>query len=309
MQVDIKEFKKVMLVYNRNSGTQFFSSMAPKITEILGSLKQLSDAGNVELFIIENFPQVDEIAEKACRDKADWVIIAGGDGTIRAIIEKMADKNFFPYISIFPTGTVNLVGKELDISSNPREWLDGVEKGNVVPVYTGRTNGSIFLTVASIGFDSLVVENVSETEKKVLNKLAYAWEGVDLVRREMLFSKWRYRFKVRFDDDTWHEAASVIVGKSRYYAGRYSLFKGASISEPILHAALFKGSSRSDFMRYGLAIAKSNLEGDGSIIIKKAKKIEICCSEKNFPSELDGDAVGEAPLKIEIVEEPLKFIV
>lgn len=310
MQAGIKEFKRVILVYNRNSGTQFFSSMATKITEISGALKHLSGACNAELCIIDSFPQVDEIAEKAFRDKADWVIIAGGDGTIRAMIEKMSDRGYFPYISIFPAGTVNLVGKELDISSNTSYWLESVKTGNVVSVYTGRTNGSLFLTVTGIGFDSLVVENVSETEKKVFNKLAYAWEGMDMVRREMLLGNWRYRFKVRFDnEETWHEAVSVIVGKSRYYAGIYCLFKDASISEPILHAALFKGSGRSDFMRYAAAIAKGNLDDVGNIMIKKAREIEICCNEKNFPAELDGDAVEEAPLKIKLVEEPLKFIV
>ena len=109
------------------------------------------------------------------------------------------------------------------------------------------------LGVAGIGFDSLVVDKVTEKEKKLLNKLAYVWHGTEIMRKEFLFNNWRYRFQVRFDDEEqWYDATSVIVGKSRYYAGRYNLFNGASLSSPLLHAALFTGDKRGDFIRQAL---------------------------------------------------------
>ena len=58
------------------------------------------------------------------------------------------------------------------------------------------------MTVAGIGFDSLVVDKVTEKEKKLLNKLAYVWQGTEIMRKEFLFNNWRYRFQVRFDDET-----------------------------------------------------------------------------------------------------------
>ena len=65
-----------------------------------------------------------------------------------------------------------------------------------------------------------------------------------------------YKFQVRLDDEEeWYEASSVIVGKSRYYAGRYSLFNGASLCVPQLHVAIFTGDTRADFMRYAAVIA------------------------------------------------------
>ena len=119
------------------------------------------------------------------------------------------------------------------------------------------------------------------------------------MRKELLFKNWRYRFQVRFDDeDKWYEGSSVIVGKSRYYAGRYNLFNGASLSSPLLHAAIFTGYKRGDFIRYAACIAMEALTLDNDIIIKTAKKIEIRCNEENFAAELDGDAVTTAPYKL-----------
>ena len=239
----------------------------------------------------------------------DWVIIAGGDGTIRALIEQLANRQYLPYISVFPAGTVNLVAKELLMSGDPYKWVRRVLKGVEVPVYLGRANGHIFLTVTGIGFDSLVVDSVTEKEKKLLNKLAYVLQGTELMRKEVLFNNWRYRFQVRFDEEEeWHEASSVIVGKSRYYAGRYNLFRGANLSNPWLYTALFTGAKRADFIRYAACIAMEALGLDKDIVVRRAKRLEIRCNVEDFAAELDGDAVTTAPLSIELEEVPIRFL-
>lgn len=309
IHADVTKFKKVVLVYNRNSGKQLFASMMAKVNEIFKLLKELVGFKNVEMCEIKYFDQLPEIAQNIVDEQADWVIIAGGDGTIRALIEQLANRRYAPYISVFPAGTVNLVAKELLVSGDPGKWLKRVAKGIEVPVYLGRANGHVFLTVTGIGFDSLVVDSVSEKEKKLLNKLAYVWQGTELMRKELLFNNWRYRFEVRFDDEAeWHEASSVIVGKSRYYAGRYNLFNGASLSSPMLHIALFTGCKRGDFIRYAACIAMEALNLDNDIIIRRARKLEIRCNAENFAAELDGDAVTCAPLSIVMEDAPIKFL-
>ncbi|MBQ8418483.1 MAG: NAD(+)/NADH kinase [Phascolarctobacterium sp.] len=308
-RVEIEKFNKVLIVYNRNSGKQLFASMFARVNEIYKHIKKILGAKRTEMYDIKSFVNLDEIAERVVEERIDWVIIAGGDGTIRALIEKLANKNYLPYISVFPAGTVNLVAKELLMGNEPEKWVKRVTKGIVAPVYLGRSNGHIFLTVTGIGFDSWVVNNVTEESKKLLNKMAYAVQGAELMRKEIAFNNWRYKFEVRFDDeDVWHEASSVIVGKSRYYAGRYCLFNDASLASPQLHVALFTGNTRNDFLRYAACIAMEALSLEKSIIIKTAKKLEIRCNEENFAAELDGDAITTAPLTITVDEVPIKFL-
>lgn len=307
--VDVKKFKKVVLLYNRNSGKQIFASMMSKVNETFKRIKAVVGAKNAEMWDIKYFDQIPEIAQRVVDEHADWVIIAGGDGTIRAMIEQLANRKYVPYISVFPAGTVNLVAKELLVKSDPEKWCKRMFKGIKSPVYIGRANGNVFLTVAGVGFDSLVVDNVSEKEKKLLNKLAYVWQGTEIMRKELLFNNWRYRFQVRFDDEEeWLEGTSVIVGKSRYYAGRYNLFFGASLGSPQLHVALFTGDKRSDFIRYAACIAMEALTLDNDILIRKARRLEIRCNEENFAAELDGDAVTTTPLVIEMEPEPIIFL-
>ena len=306
---EVMQFKKVVIVYNRNSGKQLFASMIARINEIFKRLKAALGSKTVELREIKRFDEIPAIAEALQAEAVDWVIIAGGDGTIRAFVEQLSNRKYLPYISVFPAGTVNLVAKELLLSGDPYKWAKRVLKGVEVPVYLGRANGHVFLTVTGIGFDSLVVDNVTEKEKKLLNKLAYVLQGTEIMRKEVLFNNWRYRFEVRFDDeDQWHECSSVIVGKSRYYAGRYNLFRGASLSTPWLYTALFTGAKRADFIRYAACIAMEALGLDKDIVVRRAKRLEIRCNVEDFAAELDGDAVTTAPLSIELEEEPIKFL-
>ena len=306
---EVMQFKKVVIVYNRNSGKQLFASMIARINEIFKRLKDALGSKTVELREIKRFDEIPAIAEALQAEAVDWVIIAGGDGTIRAFVEQLSNRKYLPYISVFPAGTVNLVAKELLLSGDPYKWAKRVLKGVEVPVYLGRANGHVFLTVTGIGFDSLVVDNVTEKEKKLLNKLAYVLQGTEIMRKEVLFNNWRYRFEVRFDDeDQWHECSSVIVGKSRYYAGRYNLFRGASLSTPWLYTALFTGAKRADFIRYAACIAMEALGLDKDIVVRRAKRLEIRCNVEDFAAELDGDAVTTAPLSIELEEEPIKFL-
>lgn len=309
-RIDVRQFKKVFILYNRYSGRQLFASMIARINEVYKLLKQELDA-EIELLDVQYFEQMPDLAKRASDERCDWVIIAGGDGTIRAFVEDMARLDYYPYISVFPAGTVNLIAKEMSLRNEPVRWVSRALKGNVYPFFTARANGNLFLTVASVGFDSLVVDNVGALQKRLLNKFAYVLQSTQLVRRELIFSNWRYEFRVRFDDEAeWHTGSSVIIGKSRYYAGRYNLFQDAALTLPYLHVALFPGNKRADILKYASLIALEGLHLDKAILCRKAKKVEIESVNlvEDFPVELDGDVVAATPLTLEIMDRPLQFI-
>ena len=309
-RIDVRQLKKIFILYNRYSGKQLFASMMSRINEIYKLLKLELNA-EIELLDVQYFEQMPELAKRAAEEKCDWVIIAGGDGTIRAFVEDMLQLNYRPYISVFPAGTVNLIAKEMSLRNEPERWVHRALKGFVYPFYTARANGNLFLTVASVGFDSLVVDGVGALQKRLLNKFAYVLQSTQLIRRELVFSNWRYAFRVRFDDeDEWHTGSSVIVGKSRYYAGRYNLFPDAALSEPYLHVAVFPGNLRADILKYASLIALEGLNLDKDILCRKAKKVQIESVNlvEDFPVELDGDVVSSTPLTLEIMEGPLWFI-
>ena len=307
-KVDVTKFKKIFLIYNRNSGKQIFASMMSRVNEVYKHLKSSYGSAQVELIDVQRFDELEGIGQKICAKKADWVIIAGGDGTVRKLIEIIVDGGARPYFSIFPAGTVNLVAKELQIPLDPAKWVNRSAKGILSQVYFARANGHLFLTCAGIGYDSLIVNAVSESAKKLLNKFAYVLGGAQMIRKEFLRRHWQYQFQVRSDGGEWQDASTVIVGKSRYYAGRYMIFPGAGLKNDCFHAALFTGSSSGDFVRYSALLGMEMLSSDSTVKMIKGKKLEIKCNVDDFPAELDGDIITTAPLTLEMEESPLQFI-
>ena len=307
--VDIKKFKKVMLVFNPNSGRQLFNDSASRVNEVRNLLRGMLGSAALTEVAIRSFEEVRSIAKRICDEDFDWVIVAGGDGTLRAITEVFVENNKFPYMSVYPMGTVNLVAKELMMSPEPGKWVKKVSKGTAIPVWLGQANNRLFMTCAGIGIDSMVIDSVSETEKKYLSKFAYVLQGTELVKRELLWKDWQYKFQVMIDDDgVWRDAASVIVAKSRYYAGRFSLVDGASLSSPKLHVCLFRGVNKLDLLRYLALLATDTLAADKSVEIIEAKKVEIKCNIEKFAAELDGDCLVSSPLSIRLIPSPIKFI-
>lgn len=307
--IEIKNFKKVVIIYNPNSGKQIFVSMLSRVLDLKRRLSAIIGKNAVEMTELQSFKALAGWADKIKQEKYDWVIVAGGDGTLRAMIEELDRSGYWPYISVFPAGTVNLVAKELDLPSDPMRWVQRVRRGNVKPVRIGRANGHIFLTVAGIGFDSMVVDRVTSLEKRFLSSFAYVLQSGELMRRELLFSNWRYKFRVMFDDEpVWYDASSVIIGKSRYYAGRYNLFKGASVENDYFDVALFTGSTRADFLKYAAMIVMESLDEQRGVIIKKARTMTVACNADGFPVELDGDAVTATPLLIGLHPQVLNFL-
>lgn len=307
--VEIKNFKKVVIIYNPNSGKQIFVSMLSRVLDLKRRLTSIIGPNRVELTELREFKKLTDWADKIKEEKYDWVIVAGGDGTLRAMIAELDRNGYVPYISVFPAGTVNLVAKEFDMPADPVRWIQRVRKGRIKPVRIGKANGHIFLTVAGIGFDSKVVDSVSSLEKRFLSSFAYVVQSGELVRKELLLSNWRYRFRVKFDGDSeWYEASSVIIGKSRYYAGRYSLFKGAAITNDYFDVALFTGCKRADFLKYAAMILMESLEGEQGVIVKKAHTLTVECNVDGFPAELDGDVVTATPLLIEMYSQTVNFL-
>ena len=96
--VDIKQFKKVIMIFNPNSGRQLFNDRASKVNEVRNLLRGMLDNSTFTEVAIKSFEEVRSIAKRICDEDFDWVIVAGGDGTLRAITEVFVENNILKKI-------------------------------------------------------------------------------------------------------------------------------------------------------------------------------------------------------------------
>lgn len=103
------------------------------------------------------------------------VIVAGGDGTVNAVVNGLSPGR--TTLAVLPVGTANVLALELGIGS----IADGIRRiatGNSRPLTVGTIAGADgavhrFLLMAGIGLDGEIVRRVQLKEKRLLGKGAY----------------------------------------------------------------------------------------------------------------------------------------
>ena len=101
--VDIDAFHKVLLVHNYSAGKQtFFSGIHKNVDKMAKQLLQLYGPDRFEYVQVSTFAATQEVGRRICEEKVEWVIVAGGDGTLRALVEVCVDADYWPYVSIYP---------------------------------------------------------------------------------------------------------------------------------------------------------------------------------------------------------------
>lgn len=120
-------------------------------------------------------------AASAIRRGADVVLVAGGDGTVRAVAEGLRDSDVA--LALLPNGTGNLLARNLDLPLN--DDADAIEiafHGDERSIDLGvaeitRPNGDteehVFLVMAGLGIDAKMIANTRSDLKKAVGWLAY----------------------------------------------------------------------------------------------------------------------------------------
>lgn len=301
-----REFNSIFVVFNMNSGKNMFNDGLGRVRRLLKGLRRMYDQVTINFVCVDTFADVRLQVKLACDLRAELIIVAGGDGSLRVASDMVYSSEYQPRLMVFPVGTVNLVAHELNIPVDTEAWLEKLAYGEEKLVYPMYINGSLFLSVAGVGFDSYVIAQVSAEEKQQLGRAIY------MVKAGSIFkSTWTKRFKVFIDDaELPEQPASVLVMHGQYYAGTYyKIMPEARLSDEFFYVITFNRAVATDVMKHMLQLVAGDLLNDENVNVYKAKKLSVSTAEADFPVQADGDVVCTLPVEINIAERGIWFIV
>ena len=242
------------------------------------------------------------LAETCDARRYGVIAVAGGDGTINEVINGLAGRGGdAPAIGIVPLGTANVLAHELGLGFSAAAVARTMTAGRALMVQPGEAiNGAgarCFSLMAGAGFDAKVVAGVSAPLKRRLGRAAYVWRSVVEARR---YRPVRYQVEI---DGICHEASSVIVTRSRHYAGPYVVAPNAALGEPLLHVCLFERWGRSHTFRYGLALVLGRLPRTAGyrVVTGRAVRVSVLSDAgelREQPVQIDGDNALTLPVSI-----------
>jgi diacylglycerol kinase (ATP) len=123
---------------------------------------------------------IGDIVRRQVEIGVDTVIAAGGDGTLSAVVDGVANSGV--PLGILPTGTTNAVAQELGIPSNVDQacqLLTGKHKVRAIDAL--QVEDRLFVLSVGIGLDARAMEHTNRQQKRRFGKLAYIWVILKLI--------------------------------------------------------------------------------------------------------------------------------
>ncbi|ACA16992.1 diacylglycerol kinase catalytic region [Methylobacterium sp. 4-46] len=162
-------------------------------------------------------------------DAIDLVILGGGDGTLNAAAQALAERRL-PF-GILPLGTANDLARSLDLPLDPVEAARVIATVPSRAIDLGCVNGHYFFNVASVGFSADLAGALTADLKRRFGTLGYALAAFRLLRRARPFT-------VRIEHDGVTETVRTIqvsVGNGRHYGGGMTVEEHASVDDGLLN--------------------------------------------------------------------------
>jgi diacylglycerol kinase (ATP) len=236
---------------------------------------------------------------------ADVIISVGGDGTLNEIVNGLVETGSDTPIAIVPTGTANVVSRELGLPSDVTSQVRLAVDGPVRRLDLGCAGNRQFIMSAGAGFDAAVVNKVSMSRTdRSITMLNYV---IPCLREGM-----RYPFpamRVTVDGMVVDERSTfTVVGNMRRYGGIFQIFKDACPDDGMLHVCCMHASNLLDLFRYSWGGFFNRLCEFMGVTYYQGKRITIEADEQVF-LQIDGDPSGQLPRTFELLPKAAGFCV
>ena len=276
-----------------------------------------SAAGWAEPLFYET--SVDDLGDGVTREALDAgasvVLVAGGDGTVRAVSQAMANSHV--PLTIVPSGTGNLLARNLDLPlTDPAAMVAAAFDGEVHAIDVGyarltRADGDheehAFVVMGGIGLDAAMIANTSGDLKKKVGWVAY----VGGIARSVANGP-NFHLRLRVDGKAHASslrAATVMVGNCGLMPGGLHLLPDAEIDDGRLDLAIMRPNGFIGWLQiYGRIVVQSGImrrtDVGRRILLQGRKRVraltyaqveEVTFRLDSGPEEfeVDGDAAGQ----------------
>lgn len=104
-----------------------------------------------------------ELAQKAVQEGYEWVIAAGGDGTINEVAKALVGTK--TALGIVPKGSGNGLARELAMPLVYEQAWVALQKAEAVACDVGLANGEYFFNLAGVGIEAQIAKDFAEYGK------------------------------------------------------------------------------------------------------------------------------------------------
>lgn len=289
--------KKVKFIYNPYSGEN-------AILNSLDDIIRIHQEYNYSLlpFRLSKGVNVIEAFNNDSDCDYDYVLVAGGDGTVDSVVNAMNLKNIDKPIGILPVGTANDFAKHLKLPNDIPTACKQILESEPANIDLGIINDKFFVNVASSGLFTDVSQKTDVNMKNTLGKLAYYLKGIKELPN---FRKLKVKItskEVTYDGDMY--LLLVFNGET---AGNFRLATRASAKDGMLDIILFKAVPVRELLPLFFKVLRGEHLDSDKVLYFKSNDILIECDE-DIVTDIDGETGPDFPLHIKCSKHGLKVL-
>lgn len=222
----------------------------------------------------------------------DYILIAGGDGTVDSVVNAMKKRNIDIPIAILPVGTANDFGKFLNIPQNVKKACKQIVTSKPKKIDIGKINNKYFVNVASFGFFTDVSQKTDPALKNAIGKLAYYLKGI-----EVLPNFRKLKVKLNSEEVEYDGEMYLVLIFNGQTAGNLNLATKAEVDDGYLDVILIKAVQIYEIIPLLIAILKGEHLDSDKVLYFKTNDIKIECDE-DLVTDIDGERGPDFPLDI-----------
>lgn len=294
--------RRAILISNPKTGRYGSRRLRP-IAEVASQLRSLGV--EVELKLTGRPGEATEIAAHAARNGDVDVIVAGGDGTINEAIQGLAGTK--ARLAIIPRGTANVLARELQLPLDDEQATLIAAQGKARRIHLGLATeeatgtSRLFVLMAGIGLDASVVQRVQPRLKKRIGKGAFWLSGLSHL------ADWQPTPFALEIDGRRYVGTFAAIGKAARYGGDLLITPGARLEEPQFEICLIETLSRLRYLQLLSYVVRAGMPRNkpGVRFVKTAS----VRATGDAPVQVDGELIGQLPMRFEISPHSLEVIV
>lgn len=246
-------------------------------------------------------------AAAALEAGADRVIVAGGDGTVRAVADGLAGSGV--PLGVVPAGTANLLGYNLGL---PRDEAGAIEVAvagrtadiDLIKITVDGGQPEHFAVMAGAGLDAMIMDEVDEDLKKTVGTAAYFMAAGRALGRLPMSA----RITVDGRPIKHHKAIMVLIGNVGGIPPNLDLIPGAAYDDGRLDLMVAAPRRLRDWFKIIARTIIRRQRKDDALELRRGRRVDVELDEPDT-YQLDGDVAGEfSTLSAEVVPGALRVV-
>ncbi len=238
------------------------------------------------------------------------VAATGGDGTVNEVLNGLPLESG-PALAMIPSGTANVLAKELKLSRDPDRLARMLGEGKATTWDLGvdRVGGRRFLLFASAGYDAHVVHIFHAARNGPIQMWQYLWWGIKSILAYDV-----PKIAVELDGEKIaDDAAWVLISQVSNYGGPLVFTPGAKPGRGTFEVMVQRGRGRWNVVRIFWSALLGWMVGwkprPGDVRFHAAKRIKLSSADgRQVPVQVDGDPGGHLPAELELVPGGIQVV-